>query len=590
MTRLLVAGLAALALLAPTPAGADVDAVVGVFDTGINPYHHTFRDDSARAQQHPSSYLPNYPEDAEALQLTLDAPDYQTAVNADCERVWKQVKPGKLYWFPGTKIVGAISFQTEIGDIACDGKTVVNTRILDTNGHGTMTASRATSREYGACRDCLVVSAQWSAVLGARTEAMDALRWLASNTHWIDVQSHSWGPIVPIWDAANAGDAAGLGLAGADPEFDRVVEMASQRNLAFWASGNGTAFRAGVLGHPTLLSPHLTPSAISVGGHDSGYFTTWPGFAAHVVSDACASWAAPMDDMEGSEDSIGSGTSAATPFVAGGAAKVLKEARRILGDGRIGVHHGAVARGPAGLTPSGPLADGVFTLAEWREVLFKSATARPKAQFEDGPPCLTDPLYGPVPVLWTQIPPDYPEYTTIGYGAVDDPATATAFAVLRGAAPLPDRAQTDEYFATDAELRAVLHEQFTGGETEPAPPDGPDEPAIGASAADGAISAPASGPAPAAGAGRAAVAAPVRVAFRKLAAVRGKCAPKSGLRLRLSGRPRAAVAFIGRRAFRARGRELRVRPVPRGRFEVRLVVVDAGGRAREARRVFSRCR
>ena len=336
MRFLLLAALA-VSLLAPTGAAAESNGVVAFFDTGINPYHQTYRDTSPRAQQHPSTYLPSFPKDAEALHLTFTAPDYISAVQADCERVWKKIVPGKLYWIPGTKIVGAISFM--VGDLktACDGEAPVATRILDTDGHGTMVSSRGASREYGACRDCLIVAAQWSGRLGARDEALTAMRWTAANRHWLDAQSHSWGPIVPAWDPANAAAAGGLGLTGTDPELASVVEMTSQRNLAFWASGNGVAFRLGVLGHPTLLAPHLTPSAIAVGGHDSGQVTTWPGFSPHLVSDACASWAAPPDEMEKSDESLGSGTSGATPYVAGGAVRILKDARTILGDPRVGV-------------------------------------------------------------------------------------------------------------------------------------------------------------------------------------------------------------------------------------------------------------
>jgi hypothetical protein len=577
-------------LMLPQAASAESNAVVAFLDTGINPYHEVYRDSSPRASQHPSTYLPSFPKDAEALHLSFGILDYADAVAADCERVWKKIVPGKLYWFPGTRIVGAVSFMVDQTGFDCSSGDSYNARILDNNGHGTMVSSRAASKHYGACRDCLIVAAHWSSTLGSRDEAMAALRWTAANSHWIDAQSHSWGPIAPFWDPAVGENVELAGIAGADPEFVRVVEMTSQRNLAFWATGNGTAFRAGVLGHPTLLSPHLTPSAIGVGGHDSGHVTTWPGFPPHLVSDACGSWAAHPDDTAQSGDSVGSGTSAATPFVAGGAAKILKDARTLLGDPRVGVHGGAVARGPAGLVPSGPLADGVLTLAEWRELLYKTATARPKAQFEDGPPCL-DPVYGPTPAKWEDVPESYPEYTSIGYGAVDDPATALAGQVLRGTVPMPDRARTDEFFARDAELRAALHEHFSEGQTEPAPPEVPE---------DGPSPAPDAGASAPPVAGPAAVVKPARakrarVKFGALARVRGAkgCAPRSGLRIRLLRSPRSAAVSIGRtvtKPFPAGGRDVRVRPLPKGRFVVRLVVVDEKGRVLEARRAFRSCR
>src|SRR6266576_3048684 len=116
----IVIGAAALALgLSGTAQAAD--GVVALFDTGINPYHHTFRDTSPRAYRDPSTYLPGYPKDAEALNLSLDEPDYAKAVKKDCE-VWKALKPGKLYWIPGTKIVGAISFRSSLAPRCESGK------------------------------------------------------------------------------------------------------------------------------------------------------------------------------------------------------------------------------------------------------------------------------------------------------------------------------------------------------------------------------------------------------------------------------------------------------------------------------------
>src|SRR5579884_2982972 len=114
--------------------------VIALVDTGINPYNVVFRDRSALAQRYPGSYLPGYPKNVPALRLTLDAPSYADALRADCDRVWKHVKVGQLYWIPGTKIVGAISFNPSL-EVACAG--MASSVILDSAGHGTMTASRA---------------------------------------------------------------------------------------------------------------------------------------------------------------------------------------------------------------------------------------------------------------------------------------------------------------------------------------------------------------------------------------------------------------------------------------------------------------
>lgn len=459
-----LSGAPATAQEEPPPASAD--AVVAFVDTGINPYHVTFRDDSPRAYEHPSTYIDGYPADAIALQLTFDAEDYRAAVIADCERVWQHVEPGTLYWFPGTKIVGAISFNAG-GNVTCGSNGPSGQVILDTGGHGTMVASRGASTEYGACPDCLVAAVQFPTSIplinpGSSTgPAVDAISWAADNAGWVDAQSNSWGPFVPAWDPTGA-----AGLLTANPAIVRAVEEVSQAHLAFWASGNGAAFRGGALGHPTLLAPHFTPSAVIVGGHDSGQVNVWPGFPPHVVSDSCDAWAARINTYDESGERVAGGTSGATPFVAGGAAEILRQARALLGDSRTGVREAddgtlVVAQGDSGAIADGPLADGTLTLDEWKRLVYVTATPRPARQHEDGPPCATG-AYGPTPVLWTDVPADYPEYVHIGYGAVDAPAVELAGQVLRGEAPAPDRASTDTFFAADHTAREQTHQVWRG--------------------------------------------------------------------------------------------------------------------------------
>jgi hypothetical protein len=62
-------------------------ATVGIVDTGINPYHITFRDNSLRAKKHPSTYIPGYPKDALALKLAFSEEKYWEAVKKDCKTV-----------------------------------------------------------------------------------------------------------------------------------------------------------------------------------------------------------------------------------------------------------------------------------------------------------------------------------------------------------------------------------------------------------------------------------------------------------------------------------------------------------------------
>ncbi len=466
---LLAAAVAAAPDVAPTGAddpGNGADAVVAFVDTGINPYHLAFHSEDPRHLQHPSTYLPGYPADALRLDLTLDAYEWREAVLADCA-VWEQVEAGRLYWVPGTRIIGAISFREGLLG-ACDdpedaSRLVSPPPILDMNGHGTMVASRGAANGYGACASCLVVAVQMPASVsfvspaGSEEGPLTAVEWAAANNGWIDVQSNSWGPIVPLWDPT-----ARAGLFGTSPETARRIEAAAAVQPGFWASGNGAAFRFGGLGHPTTLMPHLGPSPYIVGGHDSGEVNTWPGFPPHLVGDSCSAWGAHPDSIEEEDEHVSSGTSGATPYVAGSAAQVVRAARAILGDtGRTGIVDGVLASGPAGAVADGPLADGDLTLDELRRLLFTTATARPEAQEEDGPSCIGP--YGSSGVKWSSVPEDYPGYLHIGYGAVDRPAVALAVEVLRGTEPMPERPDEDAFFERHEQVRGTLHEVWTTG-------------------------------------------------------------------------------------------------------------------------------
>jgi hypothetical protein len=435
-------------------------SVLGIHDTGINPYHQVFRTDDPYAFEHPSTYIPGYPADAQALPITLPGTDdertWTDLVQEDCE-IWKSVQPRKLYWIPGTRIVGAVSFNGSATP-SCSSIQTGGTEILDYGGHGTMTASRAASNDYGAClaTDCRLVAIQTPLQVNSTQAEIDAIRWAADNGGWLDGQSNSWGPFVPLWEPTGA-----AGLYTANPALVREIERANQKHAAFWASGNGVAFRFGVLGHPTVLAAHFGINGYIVGGHDSGYVNTWPGFSPHVVADSCNAWGARNKSVTDSADTVSGGTSGATPFVAGGAAKILLEARTILGDLETGFAEGGiVASGPAGLVPSGPLADGRFTALELRSVLLNTATARPGSQWEDGPRC-TDALYGSTSVKWTDVPAQYPEFVQIGYGAVDRVAQALAVRVIKGEVAIPNRSTTDAYFSADDQARRVLYEVWS---------------------------------------------------------------------------------------------------------------------------------
>lgn len=143
MRPLVVLTLAALLLARCAAPAADLDpqeapalpegrpaVVIAVIDTGINLYHEECRRGPAVAA------LPARLADVERtpLALSLNLSDWEKAVEADREALDK-VEPRTLYTVPGTKILGAISFNEPGGQWPL---------LLDRpNGHGTMTTSRA---------------------------------------------------------------------------------------------------------------------------------------------------------------------------------------------------------------------------------------------------------------------------------------------------------------------------------------------------------------------------------------------------------------------------------------------------------------
>lgn len=465
MRRLLILAICLGTVVAPSTGravdGSDAQVVVALVDQGINPYSLAFRDDSPLAQQHPSTYIPGYPEDALRLDLTLDAPSLESALAADAEK-WNNVVGGFLYWIPGTKIVGAIS--KGLGGKDCRGYPGIppaggqlNSRgtcpertIFDDGGHGTMTASRAAAVTHSLAPTARIVEVEG---LGA-----NSVKWIADQP-WIDVQSNSWGTLLPV-----------------DRGTSATLKRAAQRQMVMAASGNGLGF-SGVAPQPTQTDPLGAVGVVLVGGHDNGNVTAWSGAPAHVVADAYGGFAASnIDNDLPRENPYACCTSAAAPYAAGGAAAILLEARTILGDPLTGVREGVAAQGPAGLVPGGPLADGVFTLAEWRDVLLHTAQARPGSDNPDdgwmhftGTPGSMPhaPEYGPaenpfcvgcwtLPLAWEDVADDQPGYLSIGYGAINRVSIALAREVLMGRAPIPARPEVDEFFAREEPIRCAV--------------------------------------------------------------------------------------------------------------------------------------
>ncbi len=414
--------------------------VVADIDTGINPYHQEFRDDSVEAYAHPSLYIPGYPADVKALNLTFDAEDYEAAVLADCD-VWQSVEPETPYWIPGTRIIAAITFQVRGDDVPCEADDLPG-RILDRGGHGTMTTSRVAGATYSLCPDCKIASIQ-----GFSPQSM---RWAAEQS-WIDLQTNSWGDLPDSYVVEK-------------PRRDDVMAVA-RAHPTFVAGGNGLLGFFGVSGHPAYFDNIAGPDGIiMVGGHDGGRFTPWTMTMPHVVADANQHPAAYHDSLDGGDAGHGGGTSGATPFAAGTFARILLEARTLVGDHGVGVRDGnlVVAPDTSTLPAAGALSDGTLSIEELKTLFYRTANPRPVRDGDwDGESCdiganLGCILYPTTPVEWGMIPTTVPAYYFVGYGQVGAITLEGALAVMRGDAPLPERPSEDTFHGFDSDARQLV--------------------------------------------------------------------------------------------------------------------------------------
>jgi len=402
--------------------------VIAVPDTGINPYHQDFRlpaDDDLQGVP-PWEFIEGYPAAAEPVALTLDAPSYEDAVAEDAE-AWEAVRQDTLYYFPGTKIIGANSVT--------DGTNgaVTDPHILDANGHGTAATSLVAGADHGFNHDVdtlIVVVQGWT------------LEWVYQQP-WIDVISNSWGYTANVSGfnnpekdmskaATDAGKvvafAAGNGVSGLGLACDRAVSLISHTSGPPWNLVIGAVSPKNQQDHCW----HSIPPDVS------SYGSFWP--------------AADWTSMDGERNF--SGTSSATPLVAGVVADQILEARRAFGDTVEGPHGGAalaVASEAEAMPSSGPLADGRLVRTEVEETTMK--TAYPVAF--DPAACTGD------PVTCANTTPTTPAYYVYeGYGIVNQASSAAAMDVLFGRAPMPDRSEVDTWMAIKDTVAGAFWDTF----------------------------------------------------------------------------------------------------------------------------------
>ncbi|HCT76523.1 MAG TPA: hypothetical protein DGT23_08030 [Micromonosporaceae bacterium] len=415
-------------------AGADVIAskttpitVIGVADTGINPYHlefsaQTYPDPDVLAltkgfTRHPGDYIPGYPKDAKPLNITLGHGYYPAADT----KIWQgntTIQAGSMYWIPGTKIVGAVDAGGSTGATSGDDPHP----ILDDNGHGSGSASVSAGNRYGYCPTCLLVV----------VEALDES--VVAKLPWVDISTNSFGYVggAPVGPVVNGQGAT------------RLAAERGQTTLFAAGNGVGNAFDVPVsTWHSDQTGPdwNITVGAIR---RDNQRAIVGDGIPVHVSSWGDGNLPSACRTGTVGQCAFG-GTSAATPYTAGVFGTVLTEVRAAIGDGAAGQKAGQVVA--AGITrdESVYLADGRLTRDELRQAVLKSAV--PLGAGNTGAPFaypLTAPYTGEPNVLFE------------GYGAATPQAAERAVDVLLGRAQMPERPFEDDFFGYDRAVRDTL--------------------------------------------------------------------------------------------------------------------------------------
>ena len=415
--------------------------VIAMIDSGINPYHQDFR--APEFTLHPSEYLEGFPEAAEAVDLSFavaDAQGYAAARTADADtlKALRGSTPAspKLYWFPGTRIIGGISFAGG-GTVA----GVTDYKVIDENGHGTGTASVAAGQFFGSSPNALIVEIEGLGQTG--------VAW-ANSQPWIDVVSNSWGPSLP-----GRADPPGTNLTHSRDAVRRGQSVLYSSGNGMYNTNSTAVFAPGPVPVddpcdckvPTHNSSTTASSSgpswvITVGAASpvNGQAHWWHGIPNEAVSFGSKWRAAAHNGVTVSDSRDFGGTSAATPIVGGVLSALLLKARLELGDATSGQAGGIVASGPAGAVTSGPLADGSLTRQELEDLTLKTAAPvefDPETYAWDYAVDPTTPLY----------------YIDQGYGVVDRTSKARSEAVLMGGAQLPARAEVDQWIAVTDRAR-----------------------------------------------------------------------------------------------------------------------------------------
>jgi len=475
---LLVPPHSAGARTATASAGTDA-VVVAVIDSGISPYHwdylasHMPQANNADASDDPplntppDKWLTGFPSPktfASYTGLNLSLPEHdENAKLADLKRKdaaqWAKVKssgPDALnyYWFPGTKVIGGISFGYEeqvtksVDALPAAGYTY--SPIYGTD-HGQGTSSVSVGNIHGTCPECLIVH-----ITAADTTSNErALAW-AESQPWIDVISNSYG----LQTVPNGAVRDGLYGGPIEPQ-----KKASERGQTIvFSAGNGIE-NAFLAPFSTLTSSVKGPDwVVTVGATAPSGKAQYTGSGKPVdVAGIGEGYPSAYNSTTASNGSTFSGTSNAAPTIAGTYARALYLARHAMaGPSRVQsagvISTGAFTCGKA--RKDCELGDGKLTGVELRDRLFKGAVSSGGGSTPAG--------IGSVPRLADE------HYAAEGYGTYyarlrqDDALWLAEFAkfydpLIGTAAALQRPADEAKWFVVDSWCRQHIFGSWSGG-------------------------------------------------------------------------------------------------------------------------------
>ncbi|MDQ1438931.1 MAG: serine protease [Acidimicrobiaceae bacterium] len=463
------------------PSGHHSPTVVAIVEpNGFNPYHvdflgseHPWNKDADSQNDidfsaDPGGYVAGYPAGVTALPIHLssDPTTMVESLRSQDTDAWNSFTtsdtdhPAHIFRFKDTKIIGAVRFGASFW--------------ADNNAHGTRSAAVAAGNIHGTCPECLVV-------LVAGTSGF---KW-ATQQSWIDVVSNSyesrWNNLPPVnAEGASFTVRDNLGNDGTIAEASRQAAIAGQSVV--WAGGNGV-LDSWDAPQTTYSSSMKGPDwVVTVGaGNDDGQDYLGSGKPVDISGpgNGYPSTGGDADFRKQTVAGTGthSGTSNATPVVAGTLAKIIQMGRDLLGDETGGHSGGDVARatwarrraqtaqGPnwcGAANPTCPLDDGVLSRKEVEQTLFENVLPWPVRV----PTILNGPLNSPgggpagAPIATTPY-----GYYYVGHGVVgglQDPSRLPLvnlhlWQALQGdVAPYPRPAAEHNWMTVDSKCRQHL--------------------------------------------------------------------------------------------------------------------------------------